>query len=46
MEPGESAAMRISPSGVTVGLRAGSGLADIATTGAPSVNLKYIMFND
>ena len=46
MEPGESAAMRISPSGVTVGLRAGCGLADIATTGAPSVNLKYIMFND
>jgi hypothetical protein len=46
IEPGESAAMRISPSGVTVGLRAGSGLSDVATTGTPNVNLKYIMFND
>ena len=46
LEAGESAAMRITPSGLDIGLIAGSGLSTIATPGDPSAQLKYILFAD
>tara|TARA_R110002051_G_scaffold325564_2_gene428927 strand:+ start:891 stop:1442 length:552 start_codon:yes stop_codon:yes gene_type:complete len=46
LEAGESAAMRITPSGLSIGLTAGSGLSTIATPGSPSAKLKYTLFAD
>jgi len=46
LEPGESAAMRLTPSGLSIGIVAGSGLSTVATTGNPSAKLKYTLFAD
>tara|TARA_Y100001963_G_scaffold29303_2_gene39809 strand:+ start:2711 stop:3271 length:561 start_codon:yes stop_codon:yes gene_type:complete len=46
LEAGESAAMRVTPSGLSIGVTAGSGLSTIATTGNPNAQLKYILFAD
>tara|TARA_R100000008_G_C3586611_1_gene172932 strand:- start:3828 stop:4388 length:561 start_codon:yes stop_codon:yes gene_type:complete len=46
LEAGESAAMRVTPSGLNIGIVAGSGLSTIATPGNPSAKLKYILFAD
>jgi len=46
LEAGESAAMRLTPSGLSIGIVAGSGLSTVASTGNPSAKLKYILFAD
>ena len=46
LEAGEFAGMRITPSGLSIGVVAGSGLSTIATTGTPSAKLKYTIFAD
>ena len=46
IEAGESAAMRLTPSGLSIGIVAGSGLSTIAATGTPSAKLKYTIFAD
>ncbi len=46
IEPGESAAMRLVPSGLSFAMTAGSGLATIAATGTPSAKVKYTIFAD
>ena len=46
LEAGESAAMRVTPSGLSIGARAGSGLLTIASGLTPSATFKYIIFAD
>jgi len=46
IEAGESAAMRLTPSGLSIGIVAGSGLSTVADAGTPSAKLKYTIFAD
>ena len=46
LEAGESAAMRVTPSGLSIGARAGSGLLAIASGLTPGATFKYIIFAD
>ena len=46
LEAGESAAMRVTPSGMTIAIQAGSGLSTLANDVSPSAKLRYILFED
>jgi hypothetical protein len=46
LEAGEVATLRMVPSGVSLAFSAGSGLSDIAATGSPSAQIKFLTFND
>ena len=46
LEAGESAGMRVTPSGLSIGVLAGSGLLSVASGLTPSATFKYVLFAD